>query len=73
MELGTSAALDHEPLKEACKMQKFHVELLRREDGQTMAEYGVILTVITIGALSALTLLGGNITSALERVASFIP
>jgi Flp pilus assembly pilin Flp len=56
-------------------MQKFHrllAELPRREEGQTMAEYGVVLVVITIAALSALTLLGGNVTNALTRVAGFV-
>jgi Flp pilus assembly pilin Flp len=56
-------------------MQKLHrslSELPRREEGQTMAEYGVVLAVITIAALSALTLLGGNVTNALTRVAGFI-
>jgi Flp pilus assembly pilin Flp len=56
-------------------MQKFHRSLAalpRREEGQTMAEYGVVLAVITIAALSALTLLGGNVTNALTRVAGFI-
>jgi Flp pilus assembly pilin Flp len=56
-------------------MQKFHrllAELPRREEGQTMAEYGVVLAVITIAALSALTLLVGNVTNALTRVAGFI-
>jgi Flp pilus assembly pilin Flp len=43
-----------------------------REDGQTMAEYGVVLTVITLAALSALTLLSGNIAGAMQRVAGFI-
>jgi Flp pilus assembly pilin Flp len=57
-------------------MQKFHgllAALPRRQEGQTMAEYGVVLAVITIAALSALTLLGGNVTNALTRVAGFIP
>jgi Flp pilus assembly pilin Flp len=56
-------------------MQKFHrllAELPKREEGQTMAEYGVVLAVITLAALSALTLLGGNVTNALTRVAGFI-
>jgi Flp pilus assembly pilin Flp len=39
---------------------------------QTMAEYGVVLAVITIAALGALTLLSGNVTNALTRVAGFI-
>jgi Flp pilus assembly pilin Flp len=54
------------------KLHRLLSELPRREKGQTMAEYGVVLAVITIAALSALTLLGGNVTNALTRVAGFI-
>lgn len=50
-------------------MKRFHKG---REDGQTMAEYGVVLAVITIAALSALTLLGDTIVGALERVAAIL-
>jgi Flp pilus assembly pilin Flp len=49
-------------------------ELRRRtveRDGQTMAEYGVVLSVVTIGALGALVLLGGSIVTALDRVARY--
>ena len=52
-------------------MRKFH-DRLTRDDGQTMAEYGVVLAVITIAALGALALLSGNIVNALTRVAGFI-
>ena len=45
---------------------------LRREDGQTMAEYGVVLAVITAAALGALTLLSTNIGGALTRVAALV-
>ena len=41
---------------------------LRREDGQTMAEYAVILAVIVVLALGALTLLSGGISDALNKV-----
>jgi Flp pilus assembly pilin Flp len=43
-----------------------------REDGQTMAEYAVILAVITVLVLAALTLLSGNITSVISRIADVI-
>jgi Flp pilus assembly pilin Flp len=52
-------------------MRKLY-ERLARDDGQTMAEYGVVLAVITIAALGALTLLSGNIVTALTRVAGYI-
>ena len=37
-------------------MQKLY-NLLTREDGQTMAEYGIVLSVIAIAVLGALALL----------------
>jgi Flp pilus assembly pilin Flp len=45
---------------------------LKREEGQTMAEYGVVLAVITIAVFGALALLSGNIVSAINRVAGYI-
>jgi len=48
------------------------VALKEREEGQTMAEYGVVLAVITIAVFGALTLLSGNITNAITRVAGFV-
>ena len=52
------------------------LEALRRrsveQDGQTMAEYGVVLTVITLACLGALSLLSGNILTALTRVTGLI-
>jgi Flp pilus assembly pilin Flp len=45
----------------------------RKEDGQTMAEYGVVLAVITIGAIAAFTLLSGGITKAIGNVTSLLP
>jgi Flp pilus assembly pilin Flp len=40
--------------------------------GQTMAEYAVILTVITVLVLAALLFLGGRITGVINRVGSVI-
>jgi Flp pilus assembly pilin Flp len=49
------------------------VESLRkREEGQTMAEYAVILTVISVLVLAALLFLGGKITGVINRVGSAI-
>ena len=44
----------------------------RREEGQTMAEYGVVLAVITIAVFGALARLSGNIVGAVTRVAGYI-
>ena len=47
--------------------------LLRHEEGQTMAEYGVVLAVITLAVIAAITLLAGNVTSAINSVANILP
>jgi Flp pilus assembly pilin Flp len=39
-----------------------------KEEGQTMAEYGVVLAVITVGIVATLVLLSGGINTALSRV-----
>lgn len=46
---------------------------LRREEGQTMAEYGVVLAVITVLAIAAFTVVSGGITQALNNVTSLLP
>jgi Flp pilus assembly pilin Flp len=46
--------------------------LRKREDGQTMAEYGVVLAVITLGVVLALGILSGAISDAINSVVSFL-
>jgi len=41
---------------------------LRAQTGQTMAEYAVILAVITIGIIAAVTALSGGIGGASDKV-----
>ena len=48
------------------------VALSKHEDGQTMAEYGVVLAVITLGILVALTALSGGISAALDAVTAIL-
>jgi Flp pilus assembly pilin Flp len=47
--------------------------LRRREEGQTMAEYGVVLAVITLAVIGAITLLSDNVRNAIESVANILP
>jgi Flp pilus assembly pilin Flp len=47
--------------------------LRRREEGQTMAEYGVVLAVITLAVIAAITLLSDNVRNAIESVANVMP
>jgi len=45
----------------------------RDERGQTMAEYGVVLALITLALLGSMTLLGSNISAAFTDVGSLLP
>jgi Flp pilus assembly pilin Flp len=47
--------------------------LLGAERGQTMAEYAVVLAVITVVIVGALTLLSGGIADALTAVTGILP
>jgi Flp pilus assembly pilin Flp len=42
------------------------------EEGQTMAEYGVVLAVIALGVVVALGLLSGAISSAIDSVRGYL-
>lgn len=42
--------------------------LYRRDTGQTMAEYAVVLGIISITLVLALTALSGSVSAALDRV-----
>jgi Flp pilus assembly pilin Flp len=46
---------------------------LRGEEGQTMAEYAVILAVITVGVVVAMTALAGGIGGAIDKVKAILP
>ena len=46
--------------------------LRTREEGQTMAEYGVVLAVIAIGVVVALTALSGGISGAIDNVVGYL-
>jgi len=45
----------------------------RRQSGQTMAEYAVILGVISVIVIGAIVALSGGITNALERITELLP
>jgi pilus assembly protein Flp/PilA len=41
-----------------------------REDGQALVEYALILSLISVVAIAALTLVGTNVTAILNSVAA---
>jgi Flp pilus assembly pilin Flp len=78
--LGATAAAPKDSRKEVNQMLKLVTfvqvaadSLRRREEGQTMAEYGVVLAVITLAVIGAITLLSDNVRNALENVAGILP
>jgi len=49
------------------------VEPCKRDEGQTMAEYGVALTIITITVITAISLLSGKVVDTISAVADVLP
>src|SRR5881392_2734477 len=47
--------------------------LKKREEGQTMAEYGVVLAVITLVVIGAISLLSTHVKNAITNVANILP
>jgi Flp pilus assembly pilin Flp len=47
--------------------------LRTREDGQTMAEYGVVLGVITIALVAVFGLLADDIAAAIDAIRAVLP
>jgi Flp pilus assembly pilin Flp len=43
------------------------------EEGQTMAEYGVVLAVITVAIVGLFTALAGGIIGSIERAIGLLP
>jgi Flp pilus assembly pilin Flp len=41
---------------------------VRREEGQALTEYALILTFVTVVAIAALTLLGEDVTKLLKEI-----
>jgi len=46
--------------------------LRKREEGQTMAEYAVVLGIITLAVVGVFTALAGGISGAIDAVKSAI-
>jgi Flp pilus assembly pilin Flp len=47
-------------------------ERAKRQEGQTMAEYAVVLAVITLLVIGAITLLSTNIGNEITKVANIL-
>jgi pilus assembly protein Flp/PilA len=53
-------------------VRRLFSSLIRREEGQTLPEYGLIIFLVAIVAIAALTLLGTNLTALLNQIAGAV-
>ena len=51
----------------------FTRSMWKHEEGQTMAEYGIVLAVITIAAVGVFTALSGGIQRSINNVTGILP
>ncbi|MEP7350561.1 MAG: Flp family type IVb pilin [Sphingorhabdus sp.] len=49
---------------------KFLSKLLKKEEGATAIEYGLIAALIAVAAITAMTSLGGNLTNTFTEVSN---
>jgi Flp pilus assembly pilin Flp len=68
--IGAAIRADPPPRRSA-PMQKLY-SFLAQNEGQTMAEYAIVLTVITIGCLAAFALLAAASSGAIGKVAALL-
>lgn len=54
------------------KMMRLAATLIREEEGQAMVEYPLIIALVSVVAITALTLMGGNINTSLGKAAAKI-
>jgi Flp pilus assembly pilin Flp len=54
------------------RLQQIVASAFKRQEGQTMAEYAVIVAVVLLGAVAAFTILRDQVLSAVDGAASLI-
>jgi Flp pilus assembly pilin Flp len=55
------------------ELRKVAATLRNSEEGQTMAEYGVVLTVIVVATVTIFTSLGDSVEATIRNVLTFLP
>jgi Flp pilus assembly pilin Flp len=54
------------------EISEFLRAVRKREEGQTMAEYGVVLAVICVATVAVFTALSGGISTTIARALSLL-
>lgn len=52
-------------------MDRLVVNFLRKEDGASLAEYGILVALIAVVAIVAVQTLGGGIRDAFDNIAGY--
>ena len=55
------------------ELRKAVATLRNSEEGQTMAEYGVVLTVIVVATVTIFTSLGDSVEATIRNVLTILP
>ena len=48
-------------------MKSMFVRFVREDAGQDLIEYGLLVGIITVGAVAAITLIGGDVKAIFEK------
>ncbi len=54
------------------KLFAAHTKFVRDEDGASLVEYGLLLSLVAVVCIAAISLLGSNISGMLTALASLI-
>ena len=54
------------------KLLAAHTKFVRDEEGASLVEYGLLLSLVAVVCIAAVTLLGGSISTMLSNVAGLI-
>ena len=72
---GRRALNSGEEVNAVLTIQNFAAQLfarVKRDEGQTMAEYAVVLAVVTLLVIGAITLLSTNIGNEITKIAGIL-
>ena len=54
-------------------MKKIVMQLFRDEQGQDLIEYGLLIGIITVGAITAIVAIGGKVSGYFSSLNSTLP
>lgn len=68
--LSVGAISNNKEVNRVIMLTLWMKQLLKKEDGQGLVEYGLIIALVALVVVAALTLIGGNLTNKFNEIAS---